>query len=212
MFYSSGKLLSSAMFFVAGVGLMSCQTTQPETSQPVTRLAPMQKPSPTPKGAVIHGIRNGTPTSTRVVKFDGKIRVLERANGCVYTRDLTHGYFAPTASWENCNGSSGHTIFHGKSGNIWPLQVGKSVKYRATGRTGSAWGATRTCKVEDQVRIKTHTGTHDTFKVVCRSEWATRVSYMSPKLGRAVKYSQRKAKPESRTTKVDWELTRIELP
>ena len=211
MFLSSGKVLRSAMVGAAGLALMSCQTTQPETSQPVTRLAPMQKPNRLPEGAVIHGVRNGTPSAIEVVKVDGNLTVGKRGD-CVFNHDWSHGYFAPEVSWENCNGRSGRHIFHGKSGNIWPLQVGKSETYRATGKTRNTWPAARTCEVEDQVRIKTHIGTHDTFKVVCRTKWATRTSYVSPKIGRTVKSTKRKAHPESRTERVDWELTRVELP
>jgi hypothetical protein len=211
MFSNFGTVVRSAMFLAAGFGLISCQTTQQEPSQTVTRLAPMQKPKPTPVGAVVHGVRNGSPSATEVVKVDGNVRVYDR-EGCVVTHDETHGYFAPEVSWENCNGRSGRFIFHGKSGNIWPLQLGKSVEYRATGKTDNTWPATRTCEVEDQVRIKTHIGTHDTFKVVCRSKWATRTYYMSPELGRSVKYTRRKAHPESETTRLDWEFTRVESP
>lgn len=211
MFHSSGKVIRTAMFVAAGLGLMSCQTTQPETSQPVTRLAPMQKPSPTPEGAVIHGIRNGNPSATKVVKSDDNIMVYDRG-GCISTIDHTRGYFAPEVRWENCNGSSGRVMFHGKSGNIWPLQVGKSEEYSATASSRGTWNATRTCEVERQVRITTHTGAHDTFEVVCRSKWATRTYYMSPKLGRFVKYTRRKSNLNSNFSRIDWELTRVDLP
>lgn len=198
---------------LAGVGilLIACQTTQPENVQPVTRLAPMQEPNPLSEGTVIHGLSNGAPTSTEVIKVDGNIRVLLRDN-CEVTRDRTHGYFAPEVRWENCEGRSGQHIFHGKSGNIWPLAVGKSETYRATGKTKDTWSATRTCKVEGQSRVKTHIGTHDAFEVVCRTKWATRTYYMSPTVGRFVKYTKRKAHPQSRVTNEDWELTRIEFP
>ena len=40
------------------------------------------------------------------------------------------------------------------------------------------------------VKIKTVSGIHDTFKVICEERWGTRTWWLSPTVGTAVAYEQ----------------------
>jgi len=197
----------------AGLALAACQTTQVEEAAVTQPLAPMAEPAPYAEGTVFHGIRNGEPVRNTLIAVNGDRYTWQRdADGCTWTMDAGVGLrFGPEANWENCN-SSGTTSVTNKSGDIWPLEVGKTVSYEGTDHTvgGNDWSADRTCEVEGQARVTTHAGTYDTYKVVCRTKWREMISYMSPDVGAAVRFVQRPTRSDSNSPGSDFELTRID--
>jgi len=207
------SLRGAAGLAFAGLALAACQTTQVEEVAVAEPLAPMAEPAPYAEGTVFHGIRNGEQVRNTLIAVEGDRYTWQRdTDGCTWTMDAGIALrFGPEVSWENCN-SSGTTTVTNKSGDIWPLEVGKTVSYEGTGYTtgGNDWSADRTCEVEGQARVTTHAGTYDTYKVACRTKWREMISYVSPEVGAAVKFVQRPTRTDSNSPRTDFELTRIE--
>src|SRR3546814_1016141 len=70
--------------------------------------------------------------------------------GCVWVDD---GWFAPTSSWKGCTDADG-TQEIVKSGDIWPLEIGKTESYKVKGQAGTDnWQSTHTCTVKAAVLV-----------------------------------------------------------
>lgn len=112
-----------------------------------------------------------------------------RAKGCSWVND---GWFAPTSSWENCGGSTG-TQQMTKSGDIWPLAVGKIESYKVKGQNNknNNWTTTRNCEVKAAVLVSVQDKQIPSYEVVCKDSWTTQKWYVSPELNRVVKYNRR---------------------
>ncbi len=98
-----------------------------------------------------------------------------------------------TEAWSGTARYGGGTQrFTGELGKMFPLAVGKSVRYRAEGRNqvapsdnaGAApWTVDWTCSVVAQERVTIAAGSFDTFRIVCTREGQIRTYYHSPALG-----------------------------
>ena len=80
------------------------------------------------------------------------------------------------------------------------------MRYEVSGTSsdGQSWSGVRRCRVQDEVRLKTVSGEHDTYKVVCYDPWTIRIWHVSPKLGESV-HQIRYRKRSNELTK--WEMT-----
>ena len=173
-----------------------------------TPLAPMEKPVVT-AGDKLYWLQDGSKELTSsVVAVDGEMMTGQTSEGCQWT-SLSWG-FAPGTEWSGCAPfTDGKQKISGVDGGLWPLEVGKSVSYTFTGsnESGDSWTGTRRCNVEATARIKTVTGEHDTYKVVCKDRWTDRVWYVSPALEAAV-YFERYRK--TRNERMKQELIKVE--
>lgn len=154
-------------------------------------LAPMEKP------AVVVGrvslLDKGEPVVfERASLGDGKMSgawVEGKRKGCNWVSD---GWFGPSASWENCGGSTG-TQDMTKSGDIWPLAVGKVETYEVSGQNdkNNSWKTTRRCEVKAAVTVTIQDKQYTSYEVVCKNSWNTYTWYVSPELKRVIKYNRR---------------------
>jgi len=210
MFFSINRFYRISALVIASIGLIIFQPAHAKEVK-ISNLAPMSEPAHMKTGTVIQGITNRKPSADKLISTNGSIQTWQDNEGCVWTKDISLGFFSPYISWTTCHNKTGSLRVHGKSGNIWPLKVGNLVEYTVKGRNvgGGSWSANRRCKVDKQVRITTHTGTYDTFKVICRTKWYTRIWYMSPKIGASVKYIKRPSSLGRNNKPTDFELTRI---
>src|SRR3546814_3864502 len=78
--------------------------------------------------------------------------------GCVWVDD---GWFAPTSSWKGCTDADG-TQEIVKSGDIWPLEIGKTESYKVKGQAGTDnWQSTHTCTVKAAVLVRSEEHTSE---------------------------------------------------
>jgi hypothetical protein len=127
--------------------------------------------------------------------------------------------FAPAMEFTNCDGSSGTQAIKPLRGTPYPLTLGNKWAYSFSGAnaTGGRWEGQRDCEVKGTARIKTGTGEHDTYKVVCEDsakDWKTIYTYyVAPALQSTVLSERRRLRywsgaPPGDTTR--WELVRQE--
>jgi len=92
-----------------------------------------------------------------------------------------------TSRWfGSANYGDGVQWFSGETSALFPLRVGKSIRYTAKGEsteTPEGWELQWTCTVPSQERIKVAAGTFDTFKVICHRDVQTRTYYYAPQVG-----------------------------
>lgn len=147
-------------------------------------LAPMPKPAAVPADLTL--TNRGEPYRVEVVAAEGDRvtrRVAQGRNaGCTYTND---GWFSPNSAFRNCGGSSGTNAFT-KTGDIWPLKVGKTESYQIRSSEGTL--DTRSCVVKAAVVVQLQEWRLPSYEVVCRSTWSTRIWYVSPELELPVRY------------------------
>lgn len=110
-----------------------------------------------------------------------------REPGCLWTND---GWFAPSSSWKGCDGPDG-TQQAVKSGDIWPLEVGKSESYEVKGQDGKdSWQTTRTCTVKAAVLVTAGEKQLPAYQVVCDDKWQVRTWYVSPEVQQTVRFKR----------------------
>ncbi len=194
------------LFFTLGASdALAAKVNEEKVSK---ELAPMPKPEYR-VGLKMHFVKDGEKTTFYAVtaKDAGTIS-LENHRGCSWTK--SDSVFAPSTKWNNCKAANATQKVEVKGSDIWPLKVGNKVQYKFKGSddSGQTWSSVRKCKVKKQVRIKTVSGEHDTYKVVCVDKWNTHTYWMSPELKAFVRYEK---KHISRGTKV-WETTKVEWP
>ncbi len=111
----------------------------------------------------------------------------EGTDGCKWITPVKDYIVIPSEGWTNCSDSSGIAKVKAK-GSIFPLKKGKKSSYSVKGETTEGswtgkWTEKRKCKVAGAVRIKTVSGEHDTWKVVCKGPHDKKTRYFSPALG-----------------------------
>jgi len=217
MFYKKASLL--LLIPIASV-LSACVSTAPlvEEIAVVSELPPMEKPGINPKTRVVEfDNRNGNERYYDILALDSNGNHNgENNDGCKWLNSGDH--VSPALSWDDCSTdpewNSGKNINQKKTGEIWPLAVGKKVTYSYTqvNAQGQNKGSTsRKCEVVEQVNITTALGNMDTYKVSCfrrKGDWSkTRIFYFSPEHEYAVKYLERSS---SEGVERDRELVRVE--
>ena len=131
--------------------------------------------------------RTGTLTHT-LVATDGATESYEIAeNGCTYTRPK--GGLLPWTQWSNCrgmpDGSQTVTVIEGQ---IWPLDIGQTWRYRRAGsdESDNEWDETALCKVLSQRRSNVAIGSYHTYRTICRTRTERIEIYVAPAIGRNV--------------------------
>ena len=152
----------------------------------------MPKPQPYQVGTTLRGLKNGKPFTWKVLALNDSTYMIEDTGGCKWT-DID--IISPPPYWENCGGSTG-TIEIETEGSLWPLEVGKTVRYRFTGTNpkGNRISGVRQCKAVDNVFVTTATGDHYTYKVVCQDKSKVLTYYISPAFGDRVLFTIRSKK------------------
>jgi len=154
-------------------------------------MPPAQRPEPRAPGSVWKALKNGEPYVVTTVEGTGESERLEDSEGCTWTRPKS--FYAPSTSWENCGGNAGEATVS-LNGEIFPLQVGGKWSWDVD---AGRWRTERSCEVEGTARVKTASGEHETFRIVCVDRWNTRTRYYSPDLGTSVHlHVHRRAKAE----------------
>lgn len=189
----------------SGLVATGCATYTDVDEMPVSQpLAPMQEPS-WEVGTTWHFLLkwklldSGSPVWWRVTEQDASTFTTVDNRGCTLTGvDL----FSPYVLVRDCLPSRrGRNQEVTRLGEPWPLEVGRSWRYTASGnyvgeRSGKAvenryagkpvgwsWESLVTeCRVESQVRVKISAGAFDTYKVVCNHPRWRKTWYIAPSL------------------------------
>ena len=148
------------------------------------------------------GLKDGDPWTATLISKKGDVETWKGNDGCEWS---WFGTFSPSLKWSSCTGADGKQEITPLKGKIWPMVVGNTFEY---GYSGPTWMGTRKCTVKAQVWVKTGTGEHDTFKIVCKDNVSVKTWYRSPKLGITVIYIQ---DHNTRGTNT-YELVRQEFP
>ena len=181
------KYMLGAMAIVLALG---GQWAAAEEIWPVSApLEPMAKPMMRVGDKATRLLRNGKESTAVVVSMDEATATIEEGDGCRSIR--VHEVFAEWLEWTNCPGSGTGTSPLVK-GDVWPLEVGKKWRYKYTGKPdkGRGWKGKKSCKVEEQVRIKVPAGEFDTYHVVCNTQRIKKHYYMSPEIWTHVMYKR----------------------
>ena len=134
--------------------------------------------------------KNGTEISYEITAVDEETFSGLSSNGCAWK--FVIGGWGPTVEWKNCNSSSGsHKVK--RTGNMYPLQVGNTEKWRYNGRNnkGNRWSGTRKCEVKGTEEITVPAGSFDTYHVVCKEPYARYEWHYSPELRSTVTSSRK---------------------
>ena len=152
-------------------------------------------------GTVWKGLKDGSPHQMTHVSVTGTSETIRESDGCMWTRPKS--FYAPSTEWTNCTSRDGKATVELKR-PIFPFHVGKTWAFNVD---AGRWRTSRECTVLDTARVRTVSGEHDTFKIVCKDRWNTRTRYYAPKLGTMVYYERHHRKRGQRTK---YELIKIE--
>ena len=152
-------------------------------------------------GTIWKGLKDGSPYQMTYVSVTGTSETIRESDGCMWTRPKS--FYAPSTEWTNCTSRDGKATVELKR-PIFPFHVGKTWAFNVD---AGRWRTSRECTVLDTARVRTVSGEHDTFKIVCKDRWNTRTRYYAPKLGTMVYYERHHRKRGQRTK---YELIKIE--
>jgi len=155
-------------------------------AQPLIKpLKPARKPRFSVGDSFVFKFGNGVQQTENVVAVHGDRVGWALANGAKWTTSSTAMF--NTSRWSGTkNFGKGHQRFVGWSRSLFPLRVGRSVRYRAVGRSTQdpkKWTLKWTCTVPSQERVTVVAGSFDTFRVICHRPGQTRTYYYAPKVG-----------------------------
>ena len=151
-------------------------------------LFPMEEPSRAVGDTEVWHSRTGTTTHTLVAMDASSMRYEVAETDCTYT--LPRDGISPWTSWTGCrpfaDGTQTVTL---TAGSIWPLEVGRTWRYRRAGsdERGNQWDEEVRCRVTKQDRVENSAGFFRVFYTVCLSGSERRTLYVSPDLGRSVR-------------------------
>ncbi|MEQ9608656.1 MAG: hypothetical protein RLN99_13425 [Kiloniellaceae bacterium] len=175
-----------SVLFAAAWLLVGCANDPTIIRDTGTMLEPMPKPASLPQEITWSGKDAGV---DKLISAEGDMVTWQQVegseSGCTWTND---GWFAPTSSWKGCNSSDG-TQQAVKTGDIWPLEIGKTETYQVTGKNASdSWQTTRTCEVKSVVLVTVAERDIPAYEVTCEDKWRVQTWYISPELQRVVRY------------------------
>ena len=166
-------------------------------------LWPMDEPTRAVGDTEVWHTRTGTTTHTLVALDATSMHYEVAESGCTYT--MPRDGVSPWTAWQNCRRiPDGTQTVILTSGQVWPLEIGRTWRYRRVGLDASEnqWDEEVLCKVTKQDRVQKAIGFYRVFYTVCRSKTEQRVLYISPDLGRSIRiwYTRldRSAPPEKR--------------
>ena len=141
--------------------------------------------------------KNGKEVTYEVTGVDDENVSAQGSDGCSWTAPIGYG---PSLEWSGCGGSAGTQTIKEREGNLFPLQVGNTVRWKFKGKNnrGNSWSGTRKCNVKGTANVTVPAGNFDTYHIVCTENWSRREWHYSPELGRSVT-SRRKPRGNSRT-------------
>ncbi|MDE0202194.1 MAG: hypothetical protein OXK73_07150 [Rhodospirillaceae bacterium] len=151
-------------------------------------LWPMDEPTRAVGDTEVWHTRTGTTTHTLVALDATSMHYEVAESGCTYT--MPRDGLSPWTSWANCwrlpDGTQTVTL---TAGQIWPLEIGRTWRYRRAGSdaSGEQWDEEVRCRVTKQDRIEKRIGFYRVFYTVCMSEKERHVLYVSPDLGRSIR-------------------------
>ena len=151
-------------------------------------LFPMDEPTRAVGDTEVWHTRTGTTTHTLVAMDATSMRYEVAENDCTYT--MPRDGLSPWTEWANCRGlRDGTQTVTLTAGQIWPLEIGRTWRYRRAGSdsSGDRWDEEVRCTVTKQDRVRQRVGFFRVFYTVCLSETERRVLYVSPDLGRSIR-------------------------
>lgn len=175
------------LFGVLLAALAGCSSVEEKAVS--SALEPMARPAELQAGTIFEVTRDGEPLTFKVTMAEGELYRQESSDGCTWTDD---GWFMPSTAYANCDGETGTQKVE-LNGSPWPLQVGNTFSYKASGSNskGNSWQTVRKCSVTETVGVTVPAGDFDTFKVVCSDDWRTRTYYVSPRVGTPILITNR---------------------
>ena len=171
---------TACIFAVAAVIALGACGTGP--------LSPLDEPTRAVGDTEVWKSRSGTTTHTLVAIDAASMRYEVAETGCAYT--LPRDGLSQWTAWTNCRPlSDGTQTVSLTAGQIWPLEIGRTWRYRRAGAdvSGNRWDEEVHCEVTKQDRIQKSVGFFRVFYTVCMSETERRVLYVSPDLGRSIR-------------------------
>jgi hypothetical protein len=203
---------------LGGLILTGCASTPPLKEEAVAKaLPPMARPERAVGYKVVQ-LRDGKEEVSTLLAQTADTQTWSDSSGCRAVVSRTG--FAPALEFANCEGGqTGYQTIKLLRGTPYPLALGSKWAYSFSGTNtkGDQWEGQRECEVMGTARIKTGTGEHDTYKVVCdertRNSRTTNRYYVSPALQATVFQERRRTRnwtgaPPPDTTQ--WELVRQE--
>ena len=173
-------------------------------------MEPASAPNPIAPGTKTNWLKNGQEYWTETVSIDGDIASGRDSTGCEFS--YLWATWAPSLSWQNCNGNTGSHKITRTKGSPWPMKVKTKFSFnvRGTNDQSQSWKGYQKCKVNSAVRVKVPAGEFDTYKIKCSVDWETRTYWYAPELGRSVA-AERKHKRNKARNYIN-ELVSIETP
>lgn len=187
-------------FAALAAAILAACAPKVETQPVAEALAPMAQRLPVVGDTKVWAV--GDEQITRITKsVSGDVETVENSDGCSFVS----AEFAPSQSWQNCEqfADGGHT--YTKEGEIFPLEVGKTMSFPLKGNNvdGDSWETTRVCTVEGTARVTVPAGTFDTYHVTCNDRFTNRDHFVSPEVGTTVLFNRyRKRTNETKTWKM----------
>jgi len=142
------------------------------------------------KGEVLvqHWLVEGSPLGTRTWR-EGDSLHFDSTDGCSGSYPEP---FSFAVSWESCGDgewSTGGRAFESREGEIWPLEVGKTVRWTAaaTNSEGSRSHNERICRVDGTERVEVPAGIFDAFRVICDDKKDRTTDHYAPALKQKVR-------------------------
>lgn len=151
----------------------------------VKPLKPARKPRFSVGDSFVFRFGNGVQQTEKVVAVRGDRVWWALADGAKWT--TSSGAMFNTSRWSGTkNFGKGRQRFTRWSRSLFPLRVGRSVRYRAIGRSSQdtkEWMLKWTCTVPSEQRVTVVAGSFDTYRVICSRLGQTRTYYYSPQVG-----------------------------
>lgn len=169
------------------LALAAC--AEPIETKPVSQaLAPMPERTAVPGDTLLWQVGDEQRSWT-VTKVASGMITTEGSDGCSWTSE---SQIAPSAIWSSCAPFDDGTMTFTKTGEIFPLEVGKSMAFAVSGSNvaGNSWENTRNCSVEGTAQVSVPAGTFDTYQMVCDDGSTRRTYFMSPDTGTPVLYER----------------------
>ena len=151
-------------------------------------LSPMDEPTRAVGDTEVWKSRLGTTTHTLVAMDATSMHYEVAETDCTY--EMPRDGLSPWTAWTNCrrlpDGTQTVTL---TAGQIWPLEIGRTWRFRRTGsdESGNRWDEEVSCEVTKQDRVEKRIGFFRVFYTVCTSDTEKRVLYFSPDLGRSIR-------------------------
>lgn len=191
------------LYAVTLVILSGCQSfpgAAPRSPQIVRGAGPVLAPAAMPRYAV--GETFAFDDGRRITVLDVRGPGVTWRRGADSTETVFHGFTITATTWQTRTRRSRASITT-RSGNLWPLIVGKVQNFQiaqvierrdggtfADGSSRQEFQQNWTCAVEQTVRVKVKAGDFDTFRIGCyrysadNGDWRqTRLTYFAPSLG-----------------------------